>query len=395
MSQNKHSKWYDYVIVTTIFLENSWEYFHWWAELHLKNLIEVIRSNWKSVLVIQKWNFWKIIKDNIEVHSIDTKSDFLFKLYFTFLLRKYSYRHVHFNNLWLDTFVIKKKGVLYTATFHWIWWDFPTSNFPKGYFSENCILKIWSYIKKKIMIFEQNISILKLDKIISVDSSLLRYCQQFYTNSRNKIKVIYNYVDKSKFSSASKNLNKWDELIILYPRNISFARWVHLLVPIAIYLNSKWIKFVIKIVWAWINQIGWNKYEKTLKNEISLNKLDKQFEFLWRLKHSEIINEFTKSHIVIIPSFFSEWTSLSCLEWMATWNIVISSNIWWLNDIIIDWFNGFICDPDPELIAKKIEYAAINYNEIIGWISDASDRIINNSFNYVIWEKNIQIFFWF
>jgi glycosyltransferase involved in cell wall biosynthesis len=72
------------------------------------------------------------------------------------------------------------------------------------------------------MVLEQNRSLRKFDKILSVDSSLVRYSQQFFYNKHYKIHNIYNFVDLTKFHSKDKTENK--KFTILYPRNISFAR---------------------------------------------------------------------------------------------------------------------------------------------------------------------------
>ncbi len=386
----------DIIFVATLFLNDNFEYFSGGAEIHLKSVCNIVKIN-RKILVIQmskSHDNLVIEKDGITVLFIKAKNIFSFKIKLRFVLKDLNTKIVHFNYIELSNYIQKKKSIVYSGTFHGTAWDFPTNNFPEIYVNNTIVFRIASKIKKMLMIKEQNQSIKKLDKILSVDSSLLRYTQQFFSNERDKVDVIYNFVDTKKFSSSCKrelNINT-RKFIILYPRNISFARGVHLLVPLALKLKEYGLRFEIKIVGAGIEQIGGNKYESKLLNEIKENSLNDAFIFTGRLQHNEMPTIMKECDMVIIPTFFSEGTSLSCLEAMASNKIVLATNIGGLNDIIIDGYNGFLCKPEADEIAEKIKYIHINFNAL-DYILDNAISIIDKVYSYDVWVVKVEKYF--
>jgi len=385
---------YDYIFISPFLINKDNNFFNWGAELHLKNIINLIKKN-KRILVIQKSfknkNYFSQISW-IDFYFIKAKNNFIFKMKLAYFLNKFRTKHIHFNYLWLEKFIIKKKNIKYTATYHGTLWDFPVKDFDWYYVKNNFFRWFWSYLYKKLFIFEQNKSIKKLDKILSVDTSLLRYVQQFCTNSRDKIEVIYNFVDIEKFKYKGKIENKDNFFNILYPRNISYARWVHLLVPIALELKKRKLNFKFIIVWGSISEIWWNHYELKLHKQIKEYNLWEYFIFTWRVEHNIISSYFKKADLVFIPTFFSEGTSLACLEWMASWKIVLATNIWWLMDIIIDWYNWFLSSPNVKELSEKIEYIYKNQSNL-DYIRKNTIDIVSNVYSKIIWDKKIINFF--
>jgi glycosyltransferase involved in cell wall biosynthesis len=57
---------------------------------------------------------------------------------------------------------------------------------------------------------------------------------------------------------------------------------------------------------------------------------------------------------VVIPTRYSEGTSLSCLEALASGKAVIATNVGGLADLILPDFNGLLIEPDEAAL-----YAAI------------------------------------
>jgi len=297
---------------------------------------------------------------------------------------------VHFNYIGLDGLVRKKQGVKYTAISHGIGWDFPTNGLPEKYIKNTPLIALGSRYQKLKMILAQNSSLIRMDKILSVDTNILRYAQFFFTNKREKIEVIYNFVDTAAFKPGPKHANKI--IKILYPRNISLARGVHLLVPIAKELKNARIAFNIQIVGAAIKQLGANKYETTLREEIQKNELQDNFEFLGRVKHEEMPDLFQKSDIVIIPTYFSEGTSLSCLEAMACQKPVVATNIGGLNDLIISGYNGLLSNPNPRDFSANLISLAQDPLRASSYADRAYEiALINNT--HAAWVRKVRGFF--
>ncbi len=334
--RNILDKKFDITFVATIYLTEDLDFFSGGAEVHLRNVVNVVKKD-KRVLILQKtYDEDRLIqKEGVSVLFLKAKNDLHYKLRVRKLLSNIATVQVHFNYLGLSDFVSRRKNVLYTGTFHGIGWDFPISNFPEPYVVNSYKNRVGAFCAKVLEIVAQVRALRKLDKILSVDSSLLRFAQQFVTSKRNRVEVVSNFADTSRFVKNSK-LNKQENFTILYPRNISFARGVHLLVPIANYLREHKLAFKFHIVGGGIAQIGGNKYESLLHEEIKRNDLDDFFVFLGRVRHEDMPKMFLNANVVIIPTYFSEGTSLSCLEAMASFRPVITTNIGGLNDLVIN-----------------------------------------------------------
>lgn len=385
---------FDIVFIATNFLDEDNQYFSGGAEIHLKNICDILKEN-KKILVLQmtkKSNDNIIEKDGFFVLSIYSKNKINFLLKIRTLLKKIKTKRIHVNYLGLEFLLKKKKDIIYSGTFHGIGWDFPTKNFPNIYIKNTIFLRIGSKIKKILMIMEQNHSLKKLDEILSVDTSLSRFCQQFLFDEKKKIATIYNFVDISNFKKVSTQKKKDKIIKILYPRNISFARGVHFLVPIAKNLKKNGIFFEIQIAGLGISEIGGNKYESILREELKKNKLEKNFKMFGRISHEKMPEVFASCDIVIIPTFFSEGTSLACLEAMASEKIVLVTDVGGLNDLVIDGFNGFVETTDIEKFSEKLLDICFKI-EHLDYIKKNALRIVSDVFSYTEWRQKIIYFF--
>jgi len=98
---------------------------------------------------------------------------------------------------------------------------------------------------------------------------------------------------------------------------------------------------------------GTGSEDKRLRKIISEKKLDSRIElrgFVQRDKLLEIM--LRESNLVMMPSF-SEGLSLAALEAMMIGNPLLCSNIPSFRDIVIDGFNGFLCEPDDYVCFGK------------------------------------------
>jgi glycosyltransferase involved in cell wall biosynthesis len=67
---------------------------------------------------------------------------------------------------------------------------------------------------------------------------------------------------------------------------------------------------------------------------------------------------YVDSHIVLVPTMYSEGTSLSCIEALATNNAVIATNVGGLPNLIVDGYNGKLIRADYIELAAAIEELA-------------------------------------
>jgi glycosyltransferase involved in cell wall biosynthesis len=105
--------------------------------------------------------------------------------------------------------------------------------------------------------------------------------------------------------------------------------------------------------------------------------------------HEKIYDLMNRSHIAVIPSTYSEGTSLACLEAMASGCAVVSTDVGGLCNIVIPDYNGIMVRPVvPDLVAavsglsndlKRAEALAMRGYEMVC-----------RSFSLPLWRKRIQ-----
>lgn len=75
----------------------------------------------------------------------------------------------------------------------------------------------------------------------------------------------------------------------------------------------------------------------------------------------EMHEVYKMSDISLIPTQYSEGTSLSCLEAMASGNIVVATRIGGLTDLILNEYNGYLIEPDKDSLRVTLEKILDNF----------------------------------
>jgi hypothetical protein len=74
----------------------------------------------------------------------------------------------------------------------------------------------------------------------------------------------------------------------------------------------------------------------------------------YSLRPEEMPQAYQSANITLIPTLYSEGTSLSCLEALACGNAVIATRIGGLTDLIINDHNGLLIEPQAEALKLAI-----------------------------------------
>ncbi|MFA4930461.1 MAG: glycosyltransferase family 4 protein [Patescibacteria group bacterium] len=374
------------------------------AEVYLYDLSKYLLSLGHRVKVIQSGEKNdEFIYDGIEVKTIKLpgicrKIGFIPENYYEFnwfwikyLDKSVDRVHLHYlQHAW--PFASKDM----TATCHGIDWDIPKNEYI--YYQKQVYPSPYKYLLRPFYYFNRfsnrkiftKYGIKHLKKILSVDSSLLRYVQSEYPDFRKKINVIFNYVDVNIFKPlpidpifSEKFKGKF---IILFPRNLSINRGVHYIIEAMKIVIKKYPEVLLLITGDGIAK----KYILKIINDYNLSK---NVILLGRLNHySELPKYYNLADLVVIPTAYSEGTSLSCLEAMATGKPVIATNIGGLYDIINSGQNGLIVQPDYREIAqgiiKILDDGTLRLN-----LGNSALETIKGKFSKEIWEAKIKTFF--
>ena len=191
-----------------------------------------------------------------------------------------------------------------------------------------------------------------IDELVSVDTNTISWLRSTFANyfstHKTKMKYIPNYVDLDLYKRGEEKETK--EINIIFPRRLSPERGVWMTFKVLPEILSKYpnVKF------DFIGFIHTADIEKTLKNlmEKYPNRISHRF-----VASDEMNKVYENADITLIPTLYSEGTSLSCIEAMASGNLVISTNIGGLPNLIINDFNGILINPDEKELLSAIDKA--------------------------------------
>ena len=247
---------------------------------------------------------------------------------------------------------------------HGIAWDNP-------YCSANNGLTFWENNKK----FIQGAKL--CDKVVSVDTNTANWFQTIDYNVGRNMTVIPNYVDLSEFYPRDHYDVVEDKIVIIYPRRLYEARGLYLLLDIIDEILSKYPNIEIHFVGK--------GFDKDTKNVRKKQEKWKQRICWYSLDLEKMIEAYQRADIALVPTLYSEGTSLSCLEAMACGNAVIATRVGGLSDLVINDFNGLLIEPNSKALKEAIIELVENPHKLIEIKRRA--RTIAEAFSKEKWEN--------
>ncbi|RLG01109.1 hypothetical protein DRN58_02460 [Thermococci archaeon] len=237
----------------------------------------------------------------------------------------------------------------------------------------------------------------KVSKIIAVDNNIKEYIASF-NFPEEKIYVVYNAIDTDRFRLTNqqekieirKRLNFSEKKVIaLIPRRLVKKNGVIYAVKSLAYIKTNFPEDYKKLVFIIAGDGPERKEIEQLKRENNLENL----HMLGYIAHDKIVDYFKMSDIVIIPSIysdeFSEATSLSALEGLATKNLVIASRVGGLKEIIKCHETGVLVeDKNVEELGNKI-LDFVNNKDRYTSIIERGARYCQNNHRYDLHAKKI------
>ncbi|MDI3547620.1 MAG: hypothetical protein PWR10_1272 [Halanaerobiales bacterium] len=182
--------------------------------------------------------------------------------------------------------------------------------------------------------------------MISCDYNFLNVMRTVFPDLTDKIRVIPNFVDTEEFKPAPKKKSK-QTLKILYPRRLDYCRGTDLFIQLANNLLGKEnkVEFLMAIDH---NRPQYNQELEPFLRQDRVKGFNLQFE--------EMQNIYRQADIVVIPSRYSEGTSFSCLEAMASGNAIIATDVGGLTNLIINGYNGILVPPRVKAIETAVNF---------------------------------------
>jgi glycosyltransferase involved in cell wall biosynthesis len=221
-------------------------------------------------------------------------------------------------------------------------------------------------------------SIKNVSCMVSVDTNTLNWLRATDAVLAQKCIYIPNFVDAEIFHPVE---SPHDGLILLYPRRLSEARGFWLLAHIIPKIIEKYPDL----------QVHFCGIAEPLE-EIEVRYLCKSFpdRVLWYERLPDDMPQvYAQADIVVIPTCYSEGTSLSCLEAQASERPVIASNVGGLTNLIFDGFNGILIEPKEEDLFLAIDRLLLNPDERIRLAKNG--RLTSQYFSLSTWEDRWSI----
>lgn len=191
----------------------------------------------------------------------------------------------------------------------------------------------------------------QLDMIVSVDSHFQTYCRSVceYEES-DQIIVIPNPVDTEWFTPRSPARASSHALRVLYPRRLSYERGIVSMMLLTDTLLANHPTVTVEFAGELVEQTP-----VAIVARLWLEAHPHRGRIILHKYSFEAIRDaYRMADVVVIPTLYSEGTSLSCLEAMSCGIPVVATNIGGLNDIVIDGLNGRLVPPQAEALTAAV-----------------------------------------
>ncbi len=213
--------------------------------------------------------------------------------------------------------------------------------------------------------------------IVSVDTNTANWFQTIDFDIGNTMKVIPNYVDLKDFNPRDKFDEVNERIVITYPRRLYSARGLYLVLEILDYILDKYPQVDFHFVGK--------GFEEDTKHVVEKQKKWGDRVQWYSMPPEQMSEAYKKADISLIPTIYSEGTSLSCLEAMASGNAVIATRIGGLTDLVINNYNGYLIDPNSQQLKIAIESLLKDHNKMILFKKRAIE--VAKAFDKGLWEE--------
>lgn len=210
---------------------------------------------------------------------------------------------------------------------------------------------------------------------VCVDYNFWNWYRTFcLPEEESNIYVIPNYAKVNKLKEH-RNIKAGEVLKIIFARRFVRMRGVEEYIKVAEHFkNDKRVSVTFAGEGPYIQKIA-----DVAQNSNNI--------FITKYQSGEAVEFHCDYDVAVVPSIASEGTSLSLLEAMAAGNVVISTCVGGMTNIILDGFNGFFVRPNnSDDIIKVIENLLLD-EEIRKIVSNNAVETIKQSFSFDIWKK--------
>lgn len=199
----------------------------------------------------------------------------------------------------------------------------------------------------------------------------------------HKLEYIPNYYDETQFKPMNRNFNN-EMTTVLFPRRIMGVS-----IDDEPRGGADCIKAVANLIHEgyliYLTILGEGNLSLALKKLVKDLGIDNYVQF--KTAHfDEISNYYKSNEVVMVPSRFSEGTSLSAIEALASNCFVISSCVGGLQNLPLFPPYGKMTEPTPGKLTNSLRYYIENKKELLE--TKRNERILDQ-FKMSNWSKSV------
>lgn len=318
------------ILYTDSYLDFEGEYKPGGRQRHMRDLAMVVRGWGRDVLIVQKGtrDFENTCPDGIPVIGIKSKlsakGDFGFA--------RASRRVAKSGDVWLYAsgenawpyFEENSKAVQ-----HGVWWDGPQK------------------LATRLIQRQRALGMMRGTRsVLCVDTNFINWLRgqgsEGYKLSQ-KCHYVSNYADIDKVRPSKRTSGEHLSLVIA--RRFEHKRGILIFVDALACLKHMEIDFTAQICTV------------DGKDQISERLVFHGLQDVVRITEESmdsVLHVYEEHHIAVVPTLWSEGTSLACIEAIAAGLPVVASPVGGLGNLVIPGFNGLIVNPEPQAIATAI-----------------------------------------
>ena len=220
-------------------------------------------------------------------------------------------------------------------------------------------------------------------KVLCVDLNFINWVRATFPFERWEHKLVYlpNFSPQAPKEIILRKANEQkqkSDLHVIIPRRFEPPRGVLLMARIAVAITK--IRPNVHF-----HFIGDGSQRQELEQLLHGNKHCK----IQTVSHSEMLEQYLESDISVIPTLWSEGTSLSCIESMSYGCSVLATTVGGLGNLVFHNYNGSLSSPQSDCIFKEllrlIDDAALRKRYIENGLA-----VVSSSFSKEHWLRNIE-----
>lgn len=209
-----------------------------------------------------------------------------------------------------------------------------------------------------------------VDELVCVDHNYICWYRTQTPFRKTKMTPILNFTEL-----APERITKTNDVVkIVFARRFVPIRGTRLFGPVAKQLLEKYQN--IEITFA-----GDGPDKKYLKNLVG----DDERVIFTSYSSTDSLKFHEKFNIAVVPTLYSEGTSLSLLEAMSAHCAVVCTNIGGMTNIILDEYNGLMVLPDQDELLNAL-CRVIESENLRNELSQRGYETIKKSFSLAKWE---------